>query len=144
MIAKSKSAAGSKRTKAKPARRVSLPLKGGCHCGALRYRVNAAPKDSGYCHCTDCQKTTGGPTAAWFAVGTGSFSYVKGVPVGLQILGLGAAGVLRHLRLPDPVPAAEAGADGERQCADPGQAGGGAAAAAYLRQQPHRLVRHEG
>jgi hypothetical protein len=80
MIGKGKSAAGSKRTKAKPARRVSLPLKGGCHCGALRYRVNAAPKDSGYCHCTDCQKTTGGPTAAWFAVGTGSFSYVKGAP----------------------------------------------------------------
>ena len=63
MVAKKKSPAGRK-GKAKPVHRPSLPLKGGCHCGALRYRVTAAPKDSGYCHCTDCQRTTGGPTAA--------------------------------------------------------------------------------
>ncbi|MFM9841542.1 MAG: GFA family protein [Dongiaceae bacterium] len=79
MFAKQKSTGGRK-PKAKPAGRLSLPLKGGCHCGALRYRVTAMPKDSGYCHCADCQKTTGAPTTAWFAVGATDFSYVKGAP----------------------------------------------------------------
>lgn len=40
-------------------------MKGGCHCGAIRYEVSAAPFDADYCHCRDCQKTTGAPVAAW-------------------------------------------------------------------------------
>lgn len=72
---------GTRRSRAakRPAR-LKLPLKGGCHCGALRYRAAAAPKDSGYCHCTDCQGTTGAPTTAWFTVPVKSFAYVKGQP----------------------------------------------------------------
>lgn len=79
MVKKKASAVGRKH-KVNPARGLNLPLKGGCHCGALRYRVTAAPKDSYYCHCTDCQKTTGGLTMACYTVGTGGFSYVKGAP----------------------------------------------------------------
>ena len=131
MIAKKKTAAGRKR-KAKPARRLNLPLKGGCHCGALRYRVTAAPKDSGYCHCyrlpEDDRRADGGLVCCRRR----QLQLCEGRAGDLQILGLGAAGILRRLRLPDPVPAAKAGADGERQRTDPGQAGGGAAAAAYL------------
>ena len=40
-------------------------MKGGCHCGAIRYEVSAAPFDADYCHCRDCQKTSGAPVAAW-------------------------------------------------------------------------------
>lgn len=40
-------------------------MKGGCHCGAIRYEVSTAPFDADYCHCRDCQKTSGAPVAAW-------------------------------------------------------------------------------
>ena len=32
---------------------------GGCACGALRYRVRAAPVRTGVCHCKYCQRRTG-------------------------------------------------------------------------------------
>ena len=34
---------------------------GGCHCGAVRYTCAQAPDYTFYCHCNDCQKTTGSP-----------------------------------------------------------------------------------
>src|SRR5499426_1601521 len=68
------------KTKTKRGVTLKLPMTGGCHCGALRYRIRAKPKDSGYCHCTDCQGTTGAPTTAWFVVPLRGFAYVKGVP----------------------------------------------------------------
>ena len=34
---------------------------GGCHCGAVRYSFSEAPEFTFYCHCADCQKTTGSP-----------------------------------------------------------------------------------
>jgi hypothetical protein len=34
-------------------------IKGGCLCGAVRYRANAEPAPSTVCHCRDCQKFTG-------------------------------------------------------------------------------------
>ena len=34
---------------------------GGCHCGAVRYAFSEAPEFTFYCHCNDCQKTTGSP-----------------------------------------------------------------------------------
>lgn len=36
---------------------------GGCLCGTVRYEVRDAPVHTFYCHCTDCQKETGGPFA---------------------------------------------------------------------------------
>lgn len=40
-------------------------MKGGCHCGATRYEISGMPFDADYCHCRDCQKTTGAPFGAW-------------------------------------------------------------------------------
>ena len=34
-------------------------LKGQCFCGAVKYRLNAAPMFVHCCHCTDCQRQTG-------------------------------------------------------------------------------------
>lgn len=34
---------------------------GGCHCGGVRYSVSADPEMTFFCHCSDCQKTTGSP-----------------------------------------------------------------------------------
>jgi hypothetical protein len=34
-------------------------LEGGCACGAVRYRLEAAPMFVHCCHCRDCQRQTG-------------------------------------------------------------------------------------
>ena len=38
---------------------VRLPQLGGCVCGRVRYRLNAAPLLAYACHCHDCQKRSG-------------------------------------------------------------------------------------
>lgn len=43
---------------------LTLPLTGGCQCGAVRYEVRAAPRKPHVCHCRMCQKAFGGPFAA--------------------------------------------------------------------------------
>ena len=40
-------------------------MKGGCHCGAIRFEISGSPFDADYCHCRDCRKTTGAPFGAW-------------------------------------------------------------------------------
>lgn len=52
---------------------------GGCLCGAVRYRVSAGPvAQSGYCHCRTCQKQSGAPALAWFAVEAQRLTVTKG------------------------------------------------------------------
>ena len=53
---------------------------GGCLCGALRFRADAAPVDSGYCHCSLCRKSTGAPVLAWTTFPVDAFRYVAGQP----------------------------------------------------------------
>ncbi|MGH7052276.1 MAG: GFA family protein, partial [Stellaceae bacterium] len=36
-----------------------MDLQGGCVCGAVRYRLTAAPLIVHACHCRDCQRLTG-------------------------------------------------------------------------------------
>lgn len=36
-----------------------FPIEGGCQCGAVRYRITAAPLSVYNCHCKDCQKLGG-------------------------------------------------------------------------------------
>src|SRR5262245_56285475 len=38
---------------------------GGCLCGAVRYRVPAAPSRTVACHCRFCQRLTGSAFAVW-------------------------------------------------------------------------------
>lgn len=37
----------------------TLPIHGGCHCGAVRYRITACPKAVNACHCDDCKRLSG-------------------------------------------------------------------------------------
>lgn len=54
---------------------------GGCLCGAVRYEVSAGGiPESGYCHCRTCQRQSGAPVVAWFAVPPLRFRYLKGAP----------------------------------------------------------------
>jgi hypothetical protein len=45
------------------------PITGRCLCGAVTYSADADPVVQAVCHCTDCQRQTGGP-----------FSVIVGVP----------------------------------------------------------------
>jgi hypothetical protein len=45
-----------------------MSLTGSCLCGAVRYEANAEPVFSGHCHCSDCQKESGGGHATIAAV----------------------------------------------------------------------------
>lgn len=55
-------------------------LEGGCHCGALRYRITVSPIDSAYCHCRICQRTTGAPAVPWTSVTVAGFAVTRGRP----------------------------------------------------------------
>ena len=37
----------------------AFPVEGGCQCGAVRYRLKAAPLGVYACHCKDCQRFSG-------------------------------------------------------------------------------------
>lgn len=53
--------------------------KGGCLCGAVRYRIAAGEiPESGYCHCRTCQQQSGAPVVAWFAVTPLRLTITKG------------------------------------------------------------------
>lgn len=43
-------------------------LRGGCHCGAVRYETAAAPFHETVCHCVDCRRAVGATAVAWFTV----------------------------------------------------------------------------
>jgi len=59
---------------------MNIPFEGGCACGAVRYRCEAAPLRMFKCHCRDCQKAVGGPFVAALLVPIKSFRFTKGTP----------------------------------------------------------------
>ena len=56
----------------------SLPLTGGCLCGAMRFEVPAPLVSASYCHCTRCQRRTGTTASAQARAEPGSFHIVSG------------------------------------------------------------------
>lgn len=59
-------------------------LEGGCLCGAVRYRLDGEIEESAYCHCRTCQRQSGAPVVAWFAVAPTALVYTKGKPKGYR------------------------------------------------------------
>lgn len=53
-------------------------LEGGCHCGAIRYRVEGAPIHAALCHCTDCRRHAGAPMVGWTLFANENFEVLKG------------------------------------------------------------------
>jgi hypothetical protein len=47
-------------------------------CGAVRYEVSAPPEYAGYCHCTRCQRRTGGAASISARAQPGSFTITAG------------------------------------------------------------------
>jgi hypothetical protein len=60
--------------------KVSLPLIGGCACGALQYELSAPPLMIYNCHCKNCQKITGSAFTVAAAVDEAALRFTKGAP----------------------------------------------------------------
>ena len=43
-------------------------LEGGCHCRAVRYRIDGEVLRHGLCHCTDCRGSAGAPVVSWIVL----------------------------------------------------------------------------
>jgi len=54
---------------------------GGCRCGKLRFRTPWPPMLTMACHCTGCQKMTGGPYSVSAMVTGDAFEVTAGKPV---------------------------------------------------------------
>ncbi len=57
-----------------------MRAEGGCHCGAVRYALSAAPTGSMICHCQTCRRITGAPVVAWLSVDPDALTFTKGKP----------------------------------------------------------------
>lgn len=62
----------------------TLPLEGGCMCGALRYRVSEAPVMVYNCHCTNCQKIGGAAFNTSVIVTEASLQFTAGEPARVE------------------------------------------------------------
>ena len=45
-----------------------MDLRGGCRCGAVRFRLDGTPFDAAWCHCRTCQLTSGAPAMAFASI----------------------------------------------------------------------------
>ena len=62
----------------------SLPITGGCQCGAVRYQSDAPPSDANYCHCRVCRRISGAPVVAFIEFAEQSFRITEGEPKFIQ------------------------------------------------------------
>src|SRR5689334_2997693 len=56
----------------------TLPLTGGCNCGAVRYEVTAPLIGATYCHCRRCQRRSGAGASPSAFAAPGTFRLVRG------------------------------------------------------------------
>lgn len=54
------------------------PVDGSCLCGAVRFRLSAAPATFQYCHCGQCRKASGTACTANGTVPAGAFELLGG------------------------------------------------------------------
>jgi hypothetical protein len=62
------------------ANKPTLPMIGGCSCGAIRYEIGAFPLLLYTCNCTDCQTASGSSFALNMPVRSEGFRITKGEP----------------------------------------------------------------
>ena len=58
----------------------TLPITGGCVCGAVRYEATEPPQEVDYCHCRICQKAVGNLFFAYATFGSDAFRITQGEP----------------------------------------------------------------
>lgn len=55
-------------------------MEGGCHCGAIRFRVTKDPTWVGACYCIDCRKISGTPYTVFAGYPIEAVEITKGIP----------------------------------------------------------------
>ncbi len=55
-------------------------MRGGCHCGAIRFKVTARPYWIGACYCVDCQKISGATHLVFAGFKEGQIELIQGTP----------------------------------------------------------------
>jgi len=75
--------------------RPAPPLEGGCRCGQVRFRIDAAPLVTMACHCKGCQRMTASAFSLSALVSAQAFTVTSGEPV----IG-GLHGATRHFFCP--------------------------------------------
>lgn len=60
---------------------------GRCTCGAIRFRMNARPLIVHACHCTECQRLSGGAFAVNAMIETDRVELLQGVPEPVPVTG---------------------------------------------------------
>src|SRR5579864_2088636 len=60
-------------------------LEGCCACGAVRYRLGAAPLFVHCCHCRDCQRQTGSAFVLNALIETARVALLSGVPHAVDV-----------------------------------------------------------
>ena len=59
---------------------MSVPLQGGCACGAVRYRLTSDPLFVHCCHCLNCQRQTGSAFVINVLIEADRVELLAGVP----------------------------------------------------------------
>ena len=62
----------------------TIPVTGGCLCGAIRYESTEPPNWVGYCHCRMCQQAYGALFGLFAAFPEEAFRYTQGEPTYYQ------------------------------------------------------------
>ena len=58
----------------------AITIHGSCHCGDITFQAGRTPLVVVICHCTDCQKMSGGPHRSIVQVKEDAFSLLSGEP----------------------------------------------------------------
>ena len=64
---------------------MSVPLEGGCACGAVRYRLTSEPLFTNCCHCLNCQRQTGSAFVINVLIETDRVELLAGVPQAVEV-----------------------------------------------------------
>ena len=78
----------------------AVPLEGGCTCGAVRYRIDAAPMLVHCCHCRWCQRETGSAFVLNALVERDRLRLLRGAPHAVPVPSESGRGQ-RIVRCPD-------------------------------------------
>ena len=64
---------------------MSVPLEGGCACGAVRYRLTSEPLFTHCCHCLNCQRQTGSAFVINLLIETDRVELLAGDPQAVEV-----------------------------------------------------------